>query len=89
MIPTHLRRTTSIFSVSTVAKKKMSDQETDSQRLSIPLRAAISWLLYEPSRHPEDQMRVRREVATANFKAPGALTCDDYDAMAWLNAVIK
>ncbi len=49
----------------------------------------MGWLLYELSRHPEIQAKVREEIAMAESKAPGALTSNDYDAMAWLNAVIK
>ncbi|KAK0470688.1 cytochrome P450 [Armillaria novae-zelandiae] len=65
-------------------KKRMSDQEIDSQLATFVLAGydtivgAIAWLLYELSRHPEVQM-----------KAPGALAWDDYDAMSWLNAAIK
>ncbi len=49
----------------------------------------MAWLLYELSRHPDVQMTVHEEIATAKSNAPGALTWDDYDAMVWLNAVIK
>ncbi|KAK0214204.1 cytochrome P450 [Armillaria fumosa] len=81
--------------LATDAKKKMSDEEIDSQLGTFVLAAldttasAISWLLYELSRHPEDQMKLREEIAIVKSKAPGVLTWDDYDAMAWLNAVIK
>jgi len=77
------------------AKKKMSDLEIDSQ-LATFLGAGqdgpaslIAWILYELSRHPEVQTKVREEIAIAKSKAPVALTWEDYDAMAWLNAVIK
>ncbi|KAK0486622.1 cytochrome P450 [Armillaria luteobubalina] len=75
--------------------KKMSDKEINSQLGTFVLAAidttagAISWLLYELSRHPEDQMKLREEIAIAKSKASAALTWDDYDGMAWLNAVIK
>ncbi|KAK0218533.1 cytochrome P450 [Armillaria nabsnona] len=77
------------------AKKKMSDLEIDSQLATFLVTghdttaSAIAWLLYELSRHPEIQTKVREEIAIAKSKAPGALTWEDYDAMAWLNAVIK
>ncbi|SJL05095.1 uncharacterized protein ARMOST_08467 [Armillaria ostoyae] len=77
------------------AKKKMSDPEIDSQLATFIVAGhdttagAIAWLLYELSRHPEVQTKVREEIAVAKSKAPGALTWGDYDAMAWLNAVIK
>ncbi|KAK0229198.1 cytochrome P450 [Armillaria nabsnona] len=77
------------------AKKKMSDPEIDSQLATFIVAGhdttagAIAWLLYELSRHPEVQTKVREEIAIAKSKAPGALTWGDYDAMAWLNAVIK
>ncbi|PBK86305.1 cytochrome P450 [Armillaria gallica] len=77
------------------AKKKMSDAEIDSQLATFILAGrdttagTIAWLLYDLSRHPEVQTKVREEISIARSKAPGALTWDDYDAMAWLNAVIK
>ncbi|PBL04595.1 cytochrome P450 [Armillaria gallica] len=77
------------------AKKKMSDIEIDSQLATFLLgghdgpASLMAWILYELSRHPEVQMKVREEIAIAKSKAPGALTWEDYDAMAWLNAVIK
>ncbi len=49
----------------------------------------IAWLLYEMSRHPEVPTKIREEISIVKSKAPGALTWDDYDAMAGLNAVIK
>ncbi|KAK0486628.1 cytochrome P450 [Armillaria luteobubalina] len=76
-------------------KKKMDDHEIDSQLATfiaagqITTAGTIAWILYELSRHPEVQIKVREEIAIAKSKAPGALTWDDYDAMAWLNAVIK
>ncbi|KAK0218550.1 cytochrome P450 [Armillaria nabsnona] len=77
------------------AKKKMSDAEIDSQLATFIVAGhettagAIAWLLYELSRHPDVQMTVREEIAVAKSNVPGALTWDDYDAMVWLNAVIK
>ncbi|PBK62778.1 cytochrome P450 [Armillaria solidipes] len=81
------------------AKKKMSDLEIDSQLAKWDgtfivaghdtTTSAIAWLLYELSSHPEVQTKVREEIAIAKSKAPGVLTWGDYDAMAWLNAVIK
>ncbi|KAK0207538.1 cytochrome P450 [Armillaria fumosa] len=76
-------------------KKKMNDHEIDSQLTTfiaaghIATAGAIAWILYELSRHPEVQTKVREEIVIAKSKSPGALTWDDYDAMAWLNAVIK
>ncbi|KAK0227670.1 cytochrome P450 [Armillaria fumosa] len=76
-------------------KKMMTDVEIDSQLATFIVAGhdttagAIGWLLYELSRHPEVQAKVREEIAIAKSKAPGALTWADYDAMAWLNAVIK
>ncbi|KAK0207525.1 cytochrome P450 [Armillaria fumosa] len=76
-------------------KKKMSDQEIDSQLATfiaagqLTTAGTMAWLLYELSRHPEVQTKVREEIAIAKSKALGALAWDDYDGMAWLNAVIK
>ncbi|KAK0214197.1 cytochrome P450 [Armillaria fumosa] len=77
------------------AKKKMSDHEVDSQLATfivagnIATSGTIAWILYELSRHPEVQMKVREEIAIAKSKTPGALSWDDYDEMIWLNATIK
>ncbi|PBK83843.1 cytochrome P450 [Armillaria gallica] len=77
------------------AKMKMSDLEIDSQLATFLVgghdgpASLMAWILYELSRHPEVQAKVREEIAIAKSKAPGALTLEDYDAMAWLNAVIK
>ncbi|KAK0494149.1 hypothetical protein EDD18DRAFT_1177820 [Armillaria luteobubalina] len=66
--------------LATDAKKTMGDQEIDSQLGTFVLAAigttasTIFWLLYELSRHPEDQIKVREEIVTTNFKAPGTLT---------------
>ncbi|KAK0214208.1 cytochrome P450 [Armillaria fumosa] len=76
-------------------KKKMSDYEIDSQLATfiaaghIATAGAIAWILYELSRHPEIQTKLREEIAITKSKSAGVLTWDDYDAMAWLNAVIK
>ncbi|PBK86217.1 cytochrome P450 [Armillaria gallica] len=77
------------------AKKKMSNVEIDSQLATFIIAGhdttagTIAWLLYELSRHPDVQMTVREEIAITKSNAPGVLTWDDYDAMVWLNAVIK
>ncbi|KAK0478013.1 cytochrome P450 [Armillaria luteobubalina] len=76
-------------------KKKMTDPEIDSQLASFLVAGydttagAIAWILYELSRHPEVQAKLRQEIVIAKSKSPGALTWDDYDTMAWMNAVIK
>ncbi|KAK0455290.1 cytochrome P450 [Desarmillaria tabescens] len=76
-------------------KKKMTDIEIDSQLATFVLAGhdttanTMAWLLYELSRHPEDQAKVREEIAIAKANAPGALMSSDYDSMPWLNAVIK
>ncbi|KAK0494158.1 cytochrome P450 [Armillaria luteobubalina] len=77
------------------AKKKMTDPEIDAQLASFlvagqdTIAGAIAWILYELSRHPEVQGKLRQEIVIAKSKSPGALTSDGYDTMAWLNAVIK
>lgn len=75
--------------------KKMSDIEIDSQLATFIIAGhdttatTIAWLLYELSRHPEDQAKVREEIAMTKSKAPGPLKSSDYDSMPLLNAVIK
>ncbi|KAK0478581.1 cytochrome P450 [Armillaria luteobubalina] len=75
--------------------KKMSDIEIDSQLASFILAGhdttatTMAWLLYELSRHPEDQVKVREEIAKTKSSTPGPLNSSDYDSMPLLNAVIK
>ncbi|KAK0479647.1 cytochrome P450 [Armillaria novae-zelandiae] len=79
----------------TDGEKKMSDKEIDSQLASFILAGhdttavTIAWLLYELSRHPEDQAKVREEIAMTKSGASGPLKWSDYDSMPLLNAVIK
>ncbi|KAG7453207.1 cytochrome P450 [Guyanagaster necrorhizus] len=76
-------------------KKKMSDIEIDSQLATFVLAGhdttanTMAWLLYELSRHPDDQAKIREEIAIAKANAPRSLTSSDYDSMPWLNATIK
>ncbi|SJL05138.1 uncharacterized protein ARMOST_08511 [Armillaria ostoyae] len=77
------------------AKKKMSDIEIDSQLATFIIAGhdttanTMAWLLYELSLHPEDQVKIREEIARTKADAAGALTSNDYDSMVWLNACIK
>ncbi|KAK0445349.1 cytochrome P450 [Desarmillaria tabescens] len=77
------------------AKKKMSDIEIDSQLATFVIAGhdttanTMAWLLYELSLHPDDQVKIRQEIAQTKSNAPGALTSNDYDSMLWLNACIK
>ncbi|KAK0186133.1 cytochrome P450 [Armillaria mellea] len=77
------------------AKKKMSDIEIDSQLATFIIAGhdttanTMAWLLYELSLHPEDQTKIRDEIACTKANAAGALTTNDYDSMIWLNACIK
>ncbi|KAK0473874.1 cytochrome P450 [Armillaria novae-zelandiae] len=76
-------------------KKKMSDIEIDSQLATFILAGhdttanTMAWLLYELSLHPEDQTKIREEIARTKANAAGELTSNDYDSMIWLNACIK
>lgn len=46
--------------------------------------------MYEMARHPEDQAKIRAEVAEARLRAGDEpFTSNDYDAMHYMNAVIK
>jgi cytochrome P450 len=53
--------------------------------------ATLTWTLWELAKHPEDQARIRAEVAAAQAKKSSdeKLTSSDYDRMDYLNAVIK
>ncbi|KAK0478584.1 cytochrome P450 [Armillaria luteobubalina] len=75
--------------------KRMSDIEIGSQLATFILAGhdttatTMGWLLYELSRHPEDQVKVREEIAKTKSSTPGPLNSSDYDSMPLLNAVIK
>ncbi|KAH7920396.1 cytochrome P450 [Leucogyrophana mollusca] len=54
---------------------------------------SLTWLLYELAKHPEDQQKIREEIATARarFEARHGddFTSADLEAMIFMNAVIK
>ncbi|KAK7031124.1 hypothetical protein VNI00_013732 [Paramarasmius palmivorus] len=75
-------------------EKRMDAQEALSQMATIILAGhetsgnTLTWLFYELSRNPDDQRRLFREIQEAR-EHKGELTASDYDAMPFLNAVIK
>jgi cytochrome P450 len=54
---------------------------------------SLSWLLFELSRHPKDQQRIRDEIdaARANIRARGDddFTISDLENMTFMNACLK
>jgi cytochrome P450 len=52
---------------------------------------SLSWLLYDLARNPEDQKRVREEVAHVKAQSanPDCLGVADFDGMTYTNAVIR
>ena len=52
---------------------------------------SLSWLLYDLARNPEDQKRVREEVARIKAQSanPDCLGVVDFDSMTYTNAVIR
>ncbi|KAF9237603.1 cytochrome P450 [Melanogaster broomeanus] len=83
------------------ARYRLSEQEMLSQIATLLVAghdstaSSLTWTLYELSRHPEDQQRVRDEIREAKAKARAEARGDDdlipsdYDAMAFTNAIIK
>ncbi|KAK0209994.1 cytochrome P450 [Desarmillaria ectypa] len=75
--------------------KKMCDTEVDSQLATFVIAGhdtranTMVWLLYELRLHPEDQAKIREEIAQTKSNASGTLTSNDYDSMLWLNVCIK
>ncbi|KAK0202222.1 cytochrome P450 [Desarmillaria ectypa] len=75
--------------------KNMSRTEIDSQLATFVIAGhettanTMAWLLYELCLHPEDQAKIREEIARTKSNTLGALTSNDYDSMVWLNACIK
>ena len=55
--------------------------------------ATLTWALYELSRHPEIQTRIREEIKATRTRGPqqgnGYFTVTELDSMKWLLAVIK
>ncbi|KAF9018271.1 cytochrome P450, partial [Hymenopellis radicata] len=78
-------------------KHRLAEDEVLSQMATLILAGhetsatTLTWILYELSRHPEHQERIRKEVAAIRDRLgdSGRLTPQDYDSMAFMNAVIK
>ena len=55
--------------------------------------STLSWMLYELSKHPEFQTRIRKEIKTAravaNERGDSTFTVEDLDSMTYLLAAIK
>ncbi len=53
--------------------------------------STLSWLLYELCNHPEQQKRIRQEIAEVRTRvgAEDELSSAEYDNMPFMNAVIK
>jgi Cytochrome P450 len=53
--------------------------------------SSLSWLFLDLARNPEDQQRIREEIAAIRERSltPEALSIADFDAMTFTNAVIK
>lgn len=81
------------------ARAQLSDREILSQIATLLVAghdttaSSLTWLLYELSKHPEDQQRIRNEIKTAraNAEAHGDddLLPSDFNNMNFTNAVIK
>ena len=53
--------------------------------------SSLSWLFFDLAKNPEDQRKIREEIATirSQSQTPDALSVSDLDAMTYTNAVIK
>ncbi|KAG2756654.1 cytochrome P450 [Suillus brevipes Sb2] len=81
------------------ARAQLSEREILSQIATLLVAghdttaSTLTWLLYELSKHPEDQQRIRDEIKTAraNAEARGDddLLPSDFNNMNFTNAVIK
>ncbi|KAK0214101.1 cytochrome P450 [Armillaria fumosa] len=78
-------------------KKRLSDDEVLAQITSLTLAghettaSTLTWTLFELCNHPEQQDRIRAEIAEvrSRYATKGELTSADYDGMPFMNAVIK
>lgn len=78
---------------------KLADDEVLAQMTSLLLAGHdsvtynVTWALYELSKRPDFQNRVREQIkvtrAQAEHRGDGQLTCADLDSMSYLLAVIK
>ncbi|KAK1231785.1 hypothetical protein PQX77_005077 [Marasmius sp. AFHP31] len=78
--------------------EKMMHPEEASAQLATMIMAGhettaltMTWIIYELSRHPEDQHRILEEVKRRREETrnEGELTPQDYNSMSYLGAVIK
>ncbi|ESK94372.1 cytochrome p450 [Moniliophthora roreri MCA 2997] len=82
---------------SSTPEKALDSEEALAQMSTIILAGndtsstMLTWLLYELSRHPEDQKRLLQEIKDTRRKTGNIeyLTANDYEQMPFLNAVIK
>ncbi|KAK0470301.1 cytochrome P450 [Desarmillaria tabescens] len=78
-------------------KKRLSDDEVLAQIATLTLAghettaSTLTWCLFELCNHPEQQDRIRAEIAKvrSRYATKGELTSTDYDGMPFMNAVIK
>ncbi|KAF9024368.1 cytochrome P450 [Hymenopellis radicata] len=83
-----------LSSLSNDERKRMTESEIAAQMGTFIFAGhdttanSLAWLLYELSRHPEDQDRIRQEISQVRPDT-GVLTSSDYNAMPWLNASLK
>ncbi|KAF9024741.1 cytochrome P450 [Hymenopellis radicata] len=78
-------------------KRRLSEDEVLSQMSTMILgghetsASALAWTLYELSRYPEHQDRIRREISEIRHRYGDGyeLSPQDYDTMSFMNAVIK
>ncbi|PBK67824.1 cytochrome P450 [Armillaria solidipes] len=78
-------------------KKRLSDDEVLAQIATLTLAghettaSTLTWTLFELCNHPEQQDRIRAEIAEvrSRYATKGELTAADYDGMPFMNAVIK
>ncbi|KIJ66688.1 hypothetical protein HYDPIDRAFT_108600 [Hydnomerulius pinastri MD-312] len=78
---------------------RMSEKEMLSQIAALLVAghdttaSSLTWMLYELSKHPEDQQRIRDEIKAARARAEARgdddLIPSDYDAMTFTNAAFK
>ncbi|KAK0204382.1 cytochrome P450 [Desarmillaria ectypa] len=77
--------------------KRLSDDEVLAQIATLTLAghettaSTLTWSLFELCNHPEQQDRIRTEIAEvrSRYATKGELTSADYDSMPFMNAVIK
>jgi hypothetical protein len=85
-----LRRTIILAGHETSANTYVSSAVRNNDHSHFRSRSRLTWLFYQLARHPADQEKLLKEIQhVKEQKGDEELTANDFEAMPFLNAVIK